>query len=71
MLILLEAGRRIGVRRITRNPEGGVGGGGVIDRAVLALFGLLLAFTVSGAGGRFDARRVPIVEETNAMETMK
>ena len=69
MLILLEIGRRIGVRRIARDPEGAQAGFGAIEGAVLALLGLLLAFTISGAGGRLDARRQLIVEETNAIGT--
>ncbi len=69
MLILLEAGRRMGARGIARSPEGGVGGVGAIVGAVLSLFGLLLAFTVSGAGARFDGRRALVVEETNAIGT--
>jgi hypothetical protein len=35
----------------------------------LVLLGLLLAFTFSGAGARFDGRRHLIVEETNAIGT--
>jgi len=35
----------------------------------LALLGLLLAFTFSGASSRFDARRHLIIEETNAIGT--
>lgn len=36
-------------------------------KAVLALLGLLLAFTVSGAGARFDAQQHLVVEETSAI----
>jgi hypothetical protein len=69
MLILIEVGRRIGVRRRAKDPEAGRAGFGTIEAAVLALLGLLLAFTVSGAGARFDARRHLIIEETNAIGT--
>jgi hypothetical protein len=69
MLILIEVGRRIGVRRRAEDPEGARAGFGIIEGAVFALLGLLLAFTVSGAGARFDARRRLIVEETNAIGT--
>ena len=69
MLVLLEVGRRIGVHRLAKDPEGARVGFGAIEGAVLALLGLLLAFTISGAGGRFDARRQLIVEETNAIGT--
>jgi hypothetical protein len=67
MLTLLEVGRRIGVRHLTRDPEGLHAG--TIEGSVLALLGLLLAFTISGAGSRLDARRQLIVEETNAIGT--
>ena len=69
MLILLEVGRRIGIRRLAKDPDGARAGFGAIEGAVLALLGLLLAFTVTGAGSRFDARRNLIVEETNAIGT--
>jgi hypothetical protein len=67
MLTLLEVGRRIGVQRIARDPEGLHAG--TIEGSVLALLGLLLAFTISGAGNRLDVRRQLIVEETNAIGT--
>ena len=69
MLILVEVGRSIGVRRLAQDPEGARAGFGTIEGAVMALLGLLLAFTVSGAGARFDTRRNLIVEETNAIGT--
>lgn len=67
MLTLLEVGRRVGIRRIERDPEGLHAG--AIEGSVLALLGLLLAFTISGAGERLDARRQLIIEETNAIGT--
>ena len=69
MLILIEVGRHIGVRRRAEDPEGARAGFRTIEGAVFSLLGLLLAFTVSGAGARFDARRHLIVEETNAIST--
>ena len=68
-LILLEVGRRIGDRRLARDPEGARAGTGVVEGAVFALVGLLIAFTFSGAATRFDRRRDPIVQETNAIGT--
>jgi hypothetical protein len=35
---------------------------GALDGAVYGLFGLLIAFTFSGAAGRFDARRDLILQ---------
>jgi len=69
MLILLEIGRRIGVRRTAKDSEGARVGVGAVDGAVFALLGLLIAFTFSGAASRFDARRQLIVEETNSIGT--
>jgi hypothetical protein len=69
MLFLLEIGRRIGIRRLTNDPEGVRAGTGAIEGAVFALLGLLIAFTFAGAASRFDARRHLIVEETNAIGT--
>lgn len=69
MLLLLEVGRRLGQFRIAQDPEGARAGFGAIEGAVLALLGLLLAFTVTGAGSRLDARRNLIVEEANAIGT--
>jgi hypothetical protein len=69
MLLFLEIGRRIAVRR--RKGQAGTGGEGVgaVDGAVFALLGLLIAFTFSGAAARFDTRRQLIVEETNDIGT--
>jgi hypothetical protein len=69
MLLCLEIGRRIGVRRMARDVEGSRAGVGVVDGAVFALLGLLIAFTFSGAATRFDTRRHLIVEEANAIGT--
>ena len=69
MLLLLEIGRRIGIRRL-HEEAGAVGEGvGAVDGAVFAVLGLLIAFTFSGATARFDSRRQLIVEETNDIGT--
>ena len=67
-LVLLETGRRIGVRRAVRDPEV-TAGLGAVDGAVFGLMGLLIAFTFSGAASRFDTRRQLIVEEVNDIGT--
>jgi hypothetical protein len=69
MLMLSELGRRIGQRRFEQDPEGARAGIGVVDGAVFGLLGLLIAFTFSGAGSRFDARRQLVVHEANAIGT--
>lgn len=69
MLLLIELGQRIGTRALASAPESLRTGTGAIDGAILALLGLLIAFTFSGAAGRFDDRRRLIIVETNAIET--
>lgn len=44
-------------------------GVGYIVSAVLALLGLLIAFTFSMSAGRYDARRALVVDEANALGT--
>lgn len=67
MLLCIEIGRRIG------RPQMGVEAGeeraglGLIEAAIFTLLGLLLAFTLTGAASRFDARRMLIVDEANAI----
>jgi len=68
MLGLLEVGRRLGARYAERTASAEARFGNV-EGAVFALFGLLLAFTFSGAGSRFDLRRQQIATEANAVGT--
>ena len=69
MVLFLEMGRRLGVRRAAVDAEGVKEGAGAVEAAVFGLLGLLLAFTFSGAAERFDTRRHLIVEEANAIGT--
>jgi hypothetical protein len=69
MLLFLEIGRRIAVRRMKQDSGTAGEGVGAVDGAVFALLGLLIAFTFSGASSRFDTRRQLIVEETNDIGT--
>ncbi len=69
MLILLETGRRIGVSRLPKESEGERGSLGTIEGAVFALFGLVMAFSFSGAASRFNEKRMLIAEEVNTIET--
>jgi hypothetical protein len=66
MFLCLEVGRRLGARQRGRGEEPGAS---AIDGAVFALFGLIVAFTFSGASSRFDDRRGQIVVECNAIGT--
>lgn len=69
MLILLETGRRFGIKRIPKESEGERGSLGTIEGAVFALFGLVMAFSFSGAASRFNEKRMLIAEEVNTIET--
>jgi len=42
---------------------------GAVESAVFGLMGLLIAFTFSGAAGRFDDRRHLVRQEANAIGT--
>lgn len=69
MLVMLEIGRRLGLRQRALNVEGASVGVGAVDAAIFGLLGLLVAFTFQGAAARFDARRALIVAEANAIGT--
>ena len=68
MMLFHELGRRLGVRRRARDPEGSRLGLGPVESATFGLLGLLIAFTFSGAATRFDARRHLVTEEANLIE---
>jgi hypothetical protein len=67
MLVMLEIGRQVGLRRNARDPEGAKAGIGPLEGSVFGLLGLLLAFTFSGAAERYSSRRDLIVQEANAI----
>jgi len=69
MLILIESGRRLGVKRRSKESDSERGSLGTVEGAVFAMFGLLMAFTFSGAALRFNEKRMLIAEESNAIET--
>jgi hypothetical protein len=69
MLLLLEVGRRIGLRRAAEGSQDAGAEVGVVDGAVFALLGLLIAFTFAGAASRWDTRRLLVIEEANAIGT--
>jgi hypothetical protein len=69
MLLLLEIGRRLGVSRRPKEAEGKRGGLGTVEGAVFALFGLMIAFTFSGAALRFNEKRMLIADEANSIGT--
>jgi hypothetical protein len=63
MVVLQQLGHSLRLRRQTAPQSSAVEG------AVFALFGLLLAFTFSGAVARYDAHRELVTEERNYIET--
>jgi hypothetical protein len=71
MLLLLEAGRRIGIWRRGRNPQAADKEGGAVEAAIFGLMCLLIAFTFSGAASRLDERRHMIVQEAKVIGTLR
>jgi len=68
LLAAQEIGRRLGVRH-RQLARMAVAEGGVVDGAVFALLGLLIAFTFSGAAARFEERSKLTAEEANDIGT--
>ncbi|MCY1020080.1 hypothetical protein [Pyxidicoccus sp. MSG2] len=69
MLLTVEAGFRLGRRVARASAERESIELGSVESAVLALLGLLIAFTFSMAVARYDERRSLVVEEANALGT--
>jgi hypothetical protein len=69
VLLSIEVGYRVGIRRRSRLPQGHRPVYPAVESSVFALMGLLIGFTFYGAGSRFDARRNLIVREANAIGT--
>ena len=69
LVVCLEMGFRFGRSRSHSIPESAHEGIGVIEAAVFALLGLLLALSFSGGASRLDVRRQLIVQEANAIGT--
>jgi hypothetical protein len=69
MLILLEVGRRLGVKQLERLGPDSRAGVGASDAAVYGLFALLIGFSFSHATTRFDHRRELVAKEVNAIGT--
>ena len=63
LLVCVQLGFMLGRR------QGGDGGANALSVEVFGLLGLLLAFSFSGAAGRFEHRRELITQEANAIGT--
>lgn len=64
MLAIIIAGYRIGLKKADAGADHGT-----LLSSLLALLGLLLAFTFGMAGSRYDDRRNCIINESNAIGT--
>lgn len=69
LLLLAELGYRFGRAFRRRDPEAAANHGGNIQGAVLGLLGLLLGFSFAMAVGRYDSRRLLVVDEANSIGT--
>ncbi len=69
MIILLNVGRRVGIRHRSRDGGESPAGLSVVEGAVFSLLGLLIAFTFAGAATRLDGRRQLVTEEANDIGT--
>lgn len=69
MVLCVEVGRRIRMRQAAAGLQGQLPGHAAIEAAVFGLFGLMVAFSFSGASARFDARRALITQEANNIGT--
>lgn len=65
----MEVGYRLGLRQQKQNPDAPIAENGPVDSTVFAILGLILAFTFTGAIGRYDNRRELIAKEANAIGT--
>jgi hypothetical protein len=69
MVVLMEIGRRIRMRQISSGSKEVLPGLEPVEAAVFGLLGLLVAFSFSGAAGRYDSRRALVVQEANNIGT--
>ena len=71
LLVAEEIGQRLGLRRRARrdSAHADTGGGSTVLSSLLALLGLLMAFTYSAAVERYEDRRQAVIDEANALGT--
>jgi len=69
ILVMLEIGKRIGVRQVAEEGESATKGLGAIEGAIFGLLVLILAFSFSGTLTRLAKRRHLVVEEANDIGT--
>jgi hypothetical protein len=69
MVVLMEIGRALRARHIRQGSKTELPGLGTVEASVLALLGLMVAFSFSGAAARYEYRRALIVQEANNIGT--
>ena len=65
--ISIELGYRVGLKSQHKWKDAELGGGGIVQTSLLALLGLMLAFTYSAVVSRHDARKSTVLVEVNAL----
>jgi hypothetical protein len=69
MILVLELGRRVGLRRRAAEGDDRKVGLNTLKAAIFGLTSLILGFSFAGAMGRYDARRALILAEANTIGT--
>jgi CDP-diglyceride synthetase len=69
MLGMALVGHRYGRRQLVRRGESATTGTGIVEGALFALLGLLIAFTFATSYSQYNLRRALAVEEANAIST--
>jgi hypothetical protein len=71
LLVALECGFRIGIRRRVswKEAHAEAGGGSLVQNAALALLGLMIAFTYSFTVSHYETRKRDVIDEANALGT--
>jgi hypothetical protein len=69
MFALINAGWWLGRRRLATTPKEEQASLGIMEGFIFGLLGLLIAFSFTGAMGRFDTRKALIMEEANDIST--
>jgi hypothetical protein len=69
LLVVLEAGYRIGFSQRKHWKDADSGGGNLILTSMLGVLALILAFTYAAAVNRFDARKQAVILEASVLST--
>jgi hypothetical protein len=69
LLAALEVGYHVGVWQHDKWRDAEDGGGNLVLTSVLALLGLLLAFTFADGVGHYKTRKQAVIAEANALGT--